>query len=133
MRRRRPNKRALRDLLRQTQQLQKQVAAFKASAGGVHGSLDPLVPDDEVEIMESARADLLGTLECLLNEDLEDAVRHLGELEELLESDETGLEPHRRAGKRPRSGEGVFTGGPPSRAGGPSSQTWEPAALTGRE
>src|SRR6185295_10001025 len=132
MRRRRPNKRALRDLLRQTQQLQKQMAAFKASAGGVHGSLDPLVPDDEVEIMESARADLLGTLECLINEDLEDAVRHLCELEKLLVSDEPDLKPR---GQRPKrtGGEGFFTGSPLARATGPSSLAWEPTATTGRE
>jgi hypothetical protein len=88
MRRRQPQKRVLEKLLRQTQVLRKQVVAFKESAREVWEPLDQIVPDSEVEAMDSPRADLLGILECLLNEDFEAALRHLGEMEELLASPE---------------------------------------------
>jgi hypothetical protein len=93
MRHRQPKKRALERLLRRIQVLRKEVVAFKESAREVWEPLDQIVPDSEVEVMDSPRAELLGILECLLNDDFEDAVRHLGEVEKHLASPEVKGSP----------------------------------------
>jgi hypothetical protein len=102
MRRRRLSKRNLEKLQRQARQLKQQMAVFKRSAQDIQGVLDQIVPEYEVEGLATARADLLGTLECLLNEDLRDADRHLGEIEELLAGDhrEAGLRLDSRVGRK---------------------------------
>ena len=81
---RRVNRRALATLLRQTQQLKEQVARFRQTAGDVATSLDRIIPASEVEVMETRRADLLGTLEEMVNVTLVEAARHLGEIENVL-------------------------------------------------
>jgi len=108
VRRRRLKKRGLENLLRQTRQLREQLAVYKRTAQDIQGSLDQILPDSEVELMVTPRADLLGTLECLLNDDLEAAVRHLGEVEELLAGP---VVPRRVSTAQPLGGDGLDVGG----------------------
>ena len=44
--------------------------SFKRSAEEVAGPLDEMVSEEETEAMKTARANILGTLENLLNQDL---------------------------------------------------------------
>lgn len=80
MRRRLP-KRALEKLLLQTRQLKEQLEVFKQSAQAVAGPLDKSLSHAEVQAMVTARANILGTLECLLYQDLGDLLRQLDELD----------------------------------------------------
>ncbi len=76
--------RAAENLLRQTTQLKGQMSGFRGSAREIMRSLDKALPNAEVEAMVTPEANVLGTLECLLAEDFEPALRKLSELESLL-------------------------------------------------
>ncbi len=80
MRRRLP-KRALETLRLQTRQLKEQLEVFKQSAQAVAGPLDKILSNAEVNAMVTARANILGTLECLLFQELDDILRQLDELD----------------------------------------------------
>lgn len=75
-------------LLLQTRQLREQVTAFRRSARRFAGSLGKAVDDKEVEEMVTPRANILGTLECLVADDLENVLKKLVELDGLLGSGE---------------------------------------------
>jgi len=77
-------KRALQKLLLQTRQLKEQLEVFKRSAQDVAVPLDKILSDAEVNAMVTARANILGALECLLYQDLDDFLRKLNELDGLL-------------------------------------------------
>jgi hypothetical protein len=74
-------RRAGEELLGVTRRLKPELAALKRSARRYHKLLDPEVSDGEVEVLATPEADLLGSLECLVNSDLEPVVRKLGEVE----------------------------------------------------
>jgi hypothetical protein len=77
-------KRDLAKLLRQARELKENLGGFRETARGVAEALDRIVPSCEVEAMETTRADLLGTLEEMVNVTLAEADRHLGDIEALL-------------------------------------------------
>ena len=81
---------AAENLLRQTRMLRSQLTVFGKSAQEVHQRLNVEVPDDEVEKMRTTAANLLGTLECLIADDLKPVLAKLGELDLLLQK-EVGL------------------------------------------
>ena len=68
------------DLLRQTRKLKKEVRAFGREAREFLRK-HPEVPEDEVEKLET---DVVGTVECLLSDDLEPALKKLDALDALL-------------------------------------------------
>jgi len=74
----------LEKLLLQTRQLKEQLEVFKQRAQDVASPLDKIVSEAEICEMVTARANLLGTLEGLLYQDLNDVSRQLGELDGLL-------------------------------------------------
>ena len=76
-----------RGLLRQTQRLKRELAAFQRRARAVVGPLSEAVPDAEIAEMATPRANALGTLENLLNQDLGDVCRQLDELAGCLRAD----------------------------------------------
>jgi hypothetical protein len=82
-----PRARAAEDLLRQTRLLKSQLSIFGKSAQEVHRRLNGEIPDDEVESMRSPAANLLGTLECLIADDLKPVLAKLGELDSLLQKE----------------------------------------------
>jgi hypothetical protein len=75
------------DLLRQTRLLKSQLTVFGRSAQEVHRRLNGEIPDDEVESMRTTAANLLGTLECLIVDDLRPVIAKLGELDTLLQKE----------------------------------------------
>ena len=83
------------ELLRKTRRLRVQVLSFRRSAKGVMGPLNKIVSAAEIEAMVTPRANALGTLETLHNQDLGDLLRQLAELEGNLRSD--SLPPRRAA------------------------------------
>ena len=92
---------AAEELLRRARSLRPQLAALDRSARGYHKLLETEVSSAEIEAMATPEAELLGSLECLLNSDLEPVSQKLAELEELL-----GEPPRRKEPARParRSG-----------------------------
>jgi len=89
---------AAQELLRQARSFRPHLAALDRSARDYHKLLEAEVSLAEIEAMATPAAELLGSLECLLNSDLEPVSQKLDELEELL------VEPPRRSGRgvRPR-------------------------------
>jgi len=74
------------DLFRKMGQFRGKLEIFERAARDFLGSLDG-VPEAEVEAMVTPRANILGTLECLLADDLEPTLRKLGELDGLLKEE----------------------------------------------
>jgi hypothetical protein len=68
------------DLLKRARKLRKELRAFGRDARKFVRTR-PDKPEDELEILEG---DMLGTVECLLMDDLEPALRKLEELDGLL-------------------------------------------------
>jgi hypothetical protein len=68
------------ELLQKARKLKKEVRAFGRDARGFLRTR-PETPEEEREDLES---DVLGTVECLLSDDLEPALKKLEELEALL-------------------------------------------------
>jgi hypothetical protein len=68
------------ELLRHARTLKKEMQAFVREARD-YLRLQPESPEDELEDPET---DLLGTMECLLTDDLEPALKKLDELDGLL-------------------------------------------------
>jgi len=89
---RRVTKRAVENLLSQTRQLRERLAVFMQSVQGVAGPLDEILSEGEIQAMVTARAKVLGTLECLLADDLKPAMRKLTELDSLLHCDTEPLD-----------------------------------------
>jgi hypothetical protein len=85
------------ELLGVARRLKPELRALTRSARRYHRLLDPEVSDDEVELLASPEADLLGSLECLLNSDLAPVVRKLAEVEAYFRG---------RRSRRKRSGQG---------------------------
>jgi hypothetical protein len=56
---------------------------FCGDIGDLMSSLDEILPDSEVEAMDTPEANVLGTLECLVADDLKPALRKLRELRSL--------------------------------------------------
>jgi hypothetical protein len=56
------------------------LADFCGDIGELVSSLDEILTDHEVEAMDTPEANVLGTLECLLADDLKPALRKLREL-----------------------------------------------------
>lgn len=83
----RPDPQLAADLLRQTRQLKAQLSIFGRTARKVHRRLDPAVPDEEVEVMRTPAANLLGTLECLIADDFKPVFKKLDELGDLLKDE----------------------------------------------
>jgi hypothetical protein len=83
------------NLLRQARLLEKQLELFRRRAVAVTGPLDKLVGEAEAEAMVTPRATILGTLECLLADDLVPALRKLATLEDLLETDSQPIDLER--------------------------------------
>jgi hypothetical protein len=75
------------DLLPETRRLREQVLSFKRIAKVVVGPLGRTISHAECEAMVTARANIHGTLENLLNQDLGDLLRQLLELEGHLRGD----------------------------------------------
>ncbi|HEV8580233.1 MAG TPA: hypothetical protein VGX68_14290 [Thermoanaerobaculia bacterium] len=88
----RVTKRAVEDLLLQTRQLRERLTVFKQSALEVAVPLDKAISEAEALEMATARANVLGALECLLDDDLEPALRKLAELDCLLSGDSQPLD-----------------------------------------
>jgi hypothetical protein len=80
MTRHRINKQDLVKLDREARQLKERVLTFQKAAQAVAALLDPIIPPNEVEAMETPRANLLGTAENLVNQDLNDILRQIEEL-----------------------------------------------------
>jgi hypothetical protein len=74
------SKRDLAKLLRQARQVKEELTAFQSCAEHVVGPLGATLSDEEVEAMASSRANLHGTLENLLNQDLGPVLRQLDEV-----------------------------------------------------
>jgi hypothetical protein len=72
-------------LLQQARRLKKEVRAFGRAARGFLRS-QPEKPEDNLDNLET---DLLGTVECLLNDDLGPALKKLDELDTLLKKAST--------------------------------------------
>ncbi|HVR96515.1 MAG TPA: hypothetical protein VMW27_07875 [Thermoanaerobaculia bacterium] len=68
----------------QAQRLKHQLAVFGKSARELHRRLDLRIPEEEVEDMRTPAANLLGTLECLIADDLMPVYKKLEELIDLL-------------------------------------------------
>jgi len=68
------------DLLKKARKLKRELRAFGRDARAFVRTR-PEKPEDELEILES---DVLGTVECLLTDDLEPALAKLEELDDLL-------------------------------------------------
>jgi hypothetical protein len=64
--------------------LKERLASFEGNAREILDWLDPRISDAEIEAMSSPTANLLGTLECLLVDDLRPALRKLLELDSIL-------------------------------------------------
>ncbi len=64
--------------------MKSQMAELIKSGRELHRALAPTVSDDEIEVMRTPAANLLGTLECLIVEDLKSVVQKLEELDALL-------------------------------------------------
>jgi hypothetical protein len=75
------------DLLSETRRLREQVLSFKRSARAVMRPLGKLVSPVENEAMVTPRANALGTLENLVNQEIGSFLRQLTELEGDLRSD----------------------------------------------
>jgi phosphoserine phosphatase len=71
------------EFVRRIQRLKAQLADFEQSGREFLRSL-PEIPDQDFEEEATREAEASGALECLLADDLEPALRKLGELEELL-------------------------------------------------
>jgi len=69
------------DLLKNARRLKKELEAFGRSARAFVRAR-PAKPEDELEALKD---DVLGTVECLLTDDLQPALRKLEELDGLLE------------------------------------------------
>jgi hypothetical protein len=78
-------RRAAEDLARRAHRLKSELAGFKRTARKLHAALEPEVSDAEVEVMKSPQANLLGTLECLVSEDVGPLTMRLDELDALLQ------------------------------------------------
>ena len=74
-------RRAGEELLGVALRLKPELAALKRSARRYHQLLDPEVSDREIEVLATPEADLLGSLECLVNSDLDPVVSKLSEVE----------------------------------------------------
>jgi hypothetical protein len=72
------------DLRRQAREIKAQLAAFGKAAREFHRRLDVTVPEVDVEAMRTPAANLLGTLECLIGDDLKPLFKKLDELIALL-------------------------------------------------
>jgi hypothetical protein len=99
------NKRDLAKLLRQARELKENLGGFRETARGVAESLDRIIPPCEVEAMVSARANLHGTLEEMVNVTLAEADRHLGDIEALLAGENLDSGEWLEHGARDRMGE----------------------------
>jgi len=75
------------DLLRETRQLKRRLEIFQRSAREIMPPLRKRVSSAENEVMVSPRANVLGTLEHLLNQDVPDVLRQLEELTTHLRTD----------------------------------------------
>ena len=75
------------DLLRQSWQLKETLTSFERSAQAMMPALRKVVPPAEDEVMASPRANVLGTLEVLLNSDFPGVLRQLDEMEGYLQAD----------------------------------------------
>ena len=75
------------DLLRRTRQVKQALQAFQSSGRAVMKPLSRTISRDENEAMETPRANIVGTLENLFNQDLPDVFRQLDELDECLRAD----------------------------------------------
>jgi hypothetical protein len=95
------------ELLRQTRRLKQRIESFGRSARAVWDRLDSRVPEEEIEVMRSTEANILGTLENLLNQGLGDLVSQLNELDELL-SDTGGSPDDAPAGSKRVTLEGRY-------------------------
>lgn len=73
--------RAGEELLGVARRLKPELVALRRSARRYHQLLDPEVSDREIEVLATPEADLLGSLECLVNSDLEPVVKKLYEVE----------------------------------------------------
>jgi len=69
------------ELLRKARKLKKELRAFGRDARDFVRTR-PEKPEDELEVLEG---DVLGTVECLLTDDLQPALKKLEELDGLLE------------------------------------------------
>jgi hypothetical protein len=78
------------ELVRCTRQLKRQMKAFERSAKDVAGPLDEIVSDEEAAAMATPRANILGTLENLLNQEIGSFLRQLEELHGNLKSESQG-------------------------------------------
>jgi hypothetical protein len=76
------------EFLRQVKRFKLQVATFEQRAREFLGSL-PHVPDEAFEAF-TPEANLQGTVECLLADDLTPAAQKIEELEDLLQADAGG-------------------------------------------
>lgn len=88
-------RRAAEELLRHARKLKPQLAALRRSAQGYHRFLALEVSSAEIELLATPEADLLGSLECLCNSDLEPVEKKLAEVEAHL-----APTPPRQAGRR---------------------------------
>jgi hypothetical protein len=68
-----------------------ELRAFREKMRGLLDSL-PRVPDEQSEIGETPEGELLGTLECLISDDLDPAIRKLRGVENLGDPEEWGPE-----------------------------------------
>ncbi|HEV8578731.1 MAG TPA: hypothetical protein VGX68_06565 [Thermoanaerobaculia bacterium] len=75
------------DLLREALQLKRRLGAFERSAREIMPPLRRRVSSAENEVMASPRANVLGTLEHLLDQDVPDVLRQLEELTTYLRAD----------------------------------------------
>lgn len=98
---RRLTERAVMRLLRDTRRLKERLLAFQRSAQAVAAPLDRLVPEDESEAMVTRRANILGSLEHLLNAELGSVLRQLVELEGLVERNSQPIDLRGEAGCEP--------------------------------
>jgi len=76
--------RAAEELIGQARSLKPQLAALKRSAQRYHRLLSPEVSAAEIEVLSTPEADLLGSLEILVNSEIEPVLRKLDEVEALL-------------------------------------------------
>ena len=74
-------RRAGEELLGAARRVKPELVALGRSARKYHRLLDPEVSAGEIERLTTPEADLLGSLECLVNSDLEPVVKKLSEVE----------------------------------------------------
>ena len=74
-------RRAGEELLGVARRLKPQLSAFERSARKFHKLLEPEVSDADVETMATPEADVLASLECLVNSDLEPVLTKIAEVE----------------------------------------------------